>query len=114
MRILSKLILIFCLVGFTVQAQDKVFKIEDGDFKYKGESIHIYAGEMHYARIPKEYWRHRLQMMKALGLNAVNTYVFWNYHNTAPGEWDWKSDNKNLTEFIKLAEEEGLFEKDFL
>ena len=109
MRILSKLILIFCLVGFTVQAQDKVFKIEDGDFKYKGESIHIYAGEMHYARIPKEYWRHRLQMMKALGLNAVNTYVFWNYHNTAPGEWDWKSDNKNLTEFIKLAEEEGLF-----
>ena len=109
MRILSKLILIFCLVGFTVQAQDKVFKIEDGDFKYKGESIHIYAGEMHYARIPKEYWRHRLQMMKALGLNAVNTYVFWNYHNTAPGKWDWKSDNKNLTEFIKLAEEEGLF-----
>ncbi|MFC6858116.1 beta-galactosidase [Zunongwangia atlantica] len=109
MRILSKLILIFCLVGFTVQAQNKVFKIEDGDFKYNGESIHIYAGEMHYARIPKEYWRHRLQMMKALGLNAVNTYVFWNYHNTAPGEWDWKSDNKNLTEFIKLAEEEGLF-----
>ncbi|SFB87726.1 beta-galactosidase [Zunongwangia mangrovi] len=109
MRILSKLVLLVCLFSFTVQAQDEVFKIEDGDFKYKGESIHIYAGEMHYARIPKEYWRHRLQMMKALGLNAVNTYVFWNYHNTAPGKWDWKSDNKNLTEFIKLAEEEGLF-----
>ena len=109
MRILSKLVLLVCLFSFNVQAQDEVFKIEDGDFKYKGEPIHIYAGEMHYARIPKEYWRHRLQMMKALGLNAVNTYVFWNYHNTAPGKWDWKSDNKNLTEFIKLAEEEGLF-----
>ena len=64
---------------------------------------------MHYARIPKAYWRHRLQMIKALGLNAVNTYVFWNYHNTAPGKWDWTSGNKNLPEFIKMAKEEGLF-----
>ncbi|WBL25219.1 beta-galactosidase [Zunongwangia sp. HGR-M22] len=109
MRILSNLIVLFCLVGFSMQAQKEVFKIEDGNFQYKGEPIHIYSGEMHYSRIPKPYWRHRMKMVKAMGLNAITTYVFWNYHNTAPGEWDWKSGNKNLQEYIKMAEEEGLF-----
>lgn len=64
---------------------------------------------MHYARIPKEYWRHRLQMVKAMGLNTVATYVFWNYHEISPGVWDFKTENKNLPEFIRTAQEEGLF-----
>ena len=64
---------------------------------------------MHYARIPKEYWRHRFQMIKAMGLNTVATYVFWNYHETEPGKWDFETGNKNLKEYIKTAQEEGLF-----
>lgn len=63
---------------------------------------------MHFARVPQEYWRHRLKMMKAMGLNSVATYVFWNYHETAPGVWDFKTGNKNISEFIKIAGEEGL------
>ncbi|SIS61664.1 beta-galactosidase [Filimonas lacunae] len=85
------------------------FDIKDGNFLYDGKPVQIHSGEMHYARVPKEYWRHRLQMMKAMGLNAVATYVFWNYHNTAPGVWDFTSDNKNMAEFIKLAQQEGLW-----
>ena len=64
---------------------------------------------MHYARVPKEYWRHRFQMIRAMGLNTVATYVFWNYHETAPGVWDFETQNKNLAEYIKTAQEEGLF-----
>lgn len=63
---------------------------------------------MHYARIPREYWKHRLQMAKAMGLNAVCTYVFWNYHETAPGMWDFKNENRDLRAFIKIAQEQGL------
>lgn len=74
-----------------------------------GKPLRIYSGEMHYARIPKEYWSHRFKMMKAMGLNTVATYVFWNYHNTAPGVWDFKSGNKDLVEYIKTAQKEGLF-----
>ena len=95
--------------GHHSQAQGKDFAIRKGAFYYAGHPIKIYSGEMHYARIPKEYWRHRLKMLKAMGLNTVATYVFWNYHNTAPGVWDFKTGNKDLAGFIRTAQEEGLF-----
>jgi Beta-galactosidase len=84
------------------------FTIANGSFLYDGKPMQIHSGEMHYARVPAPYWRHRLQMMKAMGLNAITTYVFWNYHETSPGQWDWKTGNRNLREFIKTAGEEGL------
>jgi beta-galactosidase len=72
-----------------------------------GKATPIYSGEMHYSRIPHEYWRHRLQMMKGMGLNTVATYVFWNWHETEPGKWDFEGD-KNLAEYIKIAGEEDM------
>lgn len=101
---------IFLLLVGNANGQTKhSFAIANGNFLLDGKPIQIHSGEMHYARIPKEYWRHRLQMMKAMGLNAVATYVFWNYHETAPGVWDFKSDNRNIAEYIKIAQEEGLY-----
>lgn len=98
------------LLALSVNAQKKhTFEVKDGQFLYDGKPTQIHSGEMHYARIPREYWRHRLKMMKAMGLNTVATYVFWNYHNTAPGVWDFKTGNRNLAEYIKTAQEEGLF-----
>jgi len=101
-------LILFCCTGVIAQ-QKQIFEIKEGQFLYNNKPIQIHSGEMHYARIPKEYWRHRLKMLRAMGLNTVATYVFWNYHNTAPGVWDFKTENKNITEFIKLAREEGLF-----
>ena len=75
---------------------------------YDGKPIQIHSGEMHFARVPKPYWKQRLQMIKAMGLNTVATYVFWNYHETSPGVWDFKTGNKNIREFIKAAQEVGL------
>ncbi len=90
-------------------AQSKGFSISDGEFRQDDKVIQIHSGEMHYTRIPKEYWRHRFQMMKAMGLNTVATCVFWNYHETAPGVWDFKTGNKDLAEYIKTAGEEGMY-----
>ena len=84
------------------------FSIAGSAFLLDGKPFQIHSGEMHFARIPKEYWRHRLQMIKALGLNTVSTYVFWNYHETAPGIWDFKTGNRDIASFIKIAGEEGL------
>jgi len=47
-------------------------------------------------------------MIKAMGLNAVATYVFWNYHEVAPGKWDFKTGNRDIRTFIKTAQQEGL------
>lgn len=91
-----------------IQAKEKhVFEIKNGNFVFDGEPTRIVSGEMHYARIPHQYWRHRLQMVKAMGLNTVATYVFWNLHEPEEGKWDFNGD-KDLAGFIKIAGEEGL------
>ena len=100
-------ILLFCNFQ-NVSAQDSGVTISNGEFMQHGKVLKIHSGEMHYSRIPKPYWRHRLQMLKAMGMNTVATYVFWNYHETSPGIWDFKTGNRDLAGFIKLAGEEGL------
>ena len=104
---LLPLFLIFIITSFAQQKH--TFEIKDGNFVYDGKPIQIHSGEMHFARVPKPYWRQRLQMMKAMGLNTVATYVFWNYQEPSPGVWDFKTDNRNIAEFIKTAQEVGLF-----
>lgn len=110
---LTLALLLFLFLGVNAQnkktPQKHSFKIADGNFLLDGKPIRLHSGEMHYSRIPQPYWRHRLKMMKAMGLNAVATYVFWNYHEIAPGVWDFKTGNRNLAEYIKIAQEEGLF-----
>ncbi|HSN50811.1 MAG TPA: beta-galactosidase, partial [Bacteroidales bacterium] len=106
--IVSFIVTSFVGSGFT-QGKNHSFEIKAGQFNYDGKPILIHSGEMHYPRVPREYWRHRFKMMRALGLNAVSTYVFWNYHNTAPGVWNFSTGNKDLAAFIKTAQEEGLF-----
>lgn len=102
------ILLFTCSFLFAFAQQKHTFAVSDGEFRYDGKPVKIYSGEMHYSRIPHEYWKHRLQMIKAMGLNTVATYVFWNYHETASGVWDFTSGNRNLREFIKLAGDEGL------
>jgi beta-galactosidase len=100
--------LLLVLLSFGVAAQAAhTFEIKDGNFYRDGKVTRILSGEMHYSRIPHEYWRHRLRMMKGMGLNTVATYVFWNYHETAPGVWDFTGD-RNLAEYIRIAGEENM------
>ena len=65
------------------------------------------SGSMHYSRVPPFYWRDRLEKLHAAGLNAVQTYVPWNFHETEPGTYDF-SGGKNLVEFIKIVQNVGL------
>lgn len=85
------------------------FTLGRGAFLLDGKPLQIISGEMHYARIPREYWRHRLQMAKAMGLNTIATYVFWNYHEVRPGVFDFHTGNRDLAEFIRIAQQEGLW-----
>ncbi|MGH7625587.1 MAG: beta-galactosidase, partial [Gemmatimonadaceae bacterium] len=85
------------------------FRIAKGAFLLDGKPLQIISGEMHYARIPRAYWRQRLRMAKAMGLNTIATYVFWNYHEVRPGVFDFRTGNRDLAAFIRLAQEEGLW-----
>ncbi len=83
------------------------FEIRD-DFYLNGEKIKIISGGVHYFRIPPEYWRDRLEKLKALGCNTVETYIPWNLHEKEKGKFDF-SGILDVTRFVRTAQELGLW-----
>ncbi len=109
---LNKAIIYFTilLLGLSVNAQTKhSFVLSKNDFLLDNKPFQIIGGEMHPARIPKEYWRHRIQMAKAMGCNTIAAYIFWNYHEPKENAFDFKTENRNITEFIKICQQEGMW-----
>jgi len=110
MKPLALLVILMYPVFLTAFAQRPVhtFGFGKDNFLLDGKPLVLISGEMHFARIPREYWRDRLQMAKAMGLNTIATYVFWNYHEPEKGEFNF-SGNANVAEFVRIAHEEGLW-----
>ena len=96
------------LLPFTASAAASRFAIGDNDFLLDGKPLQIRCGEMHFARVPPEYWRHRLQAIKAMGLNTVCAYLFWNFHEWREGKFDWR-EGRDAAAFCRIAQEEGLW-----
>jgi beta-galactosidase len=84
------------------------FQVENGKFMLNGKPFQIVAGSMHYMRVPRADWRIRLRMAKAMGLNTITTYVFWNAHEPEPGVFDF-SGRRDVAEFVREAQQEGLY-----
>ncbi|WP_256009384.1 glycoside hydrolase family 35 protein [Desertivirga xinjiangensis] len=84
------------------------FALGDSTFLLDGKPLQMISGEMHCARIPREYWRDRMKAAKAMGLNTIGTYVFWNAHEPVQGKYDF-SGNNDIAEFVRIAGEEGLW-----
>src|SRR5271155_5479135 len=82
--------------------------IAGSQFVRNGKRYQIISGAIHYPRVPRAYWRDRLRKARAMGLNAVETYVFLNEHEISPGQFDF-SGQKDVAEFIREAQQEGLF-----
>lgn len=78
------------------------FTSGNGTFLLNGEPFTVKAAELHYPRIPADYWEHRIEMCKALGMNAICLYVFWNAHEQKEGEIDFTGQN-DLRRFIELC-----------
>ncbi|HLP77520.1 MAG TPA: beta-galactosidase [Candidatus Paceibacterota bacterium] len=110
MKLLS-LIAVATLAISTANAAEPAkhtFAIGTNDFLLDGQRFQIRCGEIHAARVPAEYWRHRLQMAKAMGLNTVCAYLFWNLHEPKPGEYVWTGQADDA-EFCRIAQQEGLW-----
>lgn len=83
------------------------FEAGDGTFLLNGEPMVVKAAELHYPRIPRPYWEQRIKMCKALGMNAVCLYVFWNSHEPKPDQFDFTGQN-DLREFVKLCQKNDM------
>jgi beta-galactosidase len=95
------------LMGIGARAQH-TFALSDTAFLLDSKPFVIISGEMHYPRVPREAWRARMKMAKAMGLNTIGTYVFWNVHEPQKGVFDF-SGNNDVREFVNIAREEGLW-----
>lgn len=102
--------LIVIVTAFTspATAVEHNFSIGKSDFLLDDKPLQIRCGELHFARVPREYWQHRLKMCKAMGLNTVCAYLFWNFHERTPGEFTWDG-QADAAEFCRMAQEEGLW-----
>jgi beta-galactosidase len=112
-EMLKKLLICFVLIfnGILItkaQIVTHTFALGDTTFLLDGKPLQMISGEMHYTRIPREYWRERMKMAKAMGLNTIGTYVFWNAHEPVPGKYDFTGNN-DIAEFVRIAKEEGLW-----
>ncbi len=96
------------LSGQVLAAASARFSIGPKDFLLDGKPLQIRCGEMHFARVPREYWGHRLKAIKAMGLNTVCAYLFWNYHEWREGKVDWRG-QRDAAEFCRMAQKEGLW-----
>ncbi len=104
---LPLIFLLFLHPGHFTFAATGSFRIAGSTFLLDGKPFIIHSGEIHYIRVPHEYWRERLHTVHAMGLNTVCTYIFWNAHEPEPGQWDFAGD-KNVAEFVRTAQREGL------
>ena len=66
-KILFGILAMLCCTLYAADKDRHTFAIQNGQFLYDGKPTPIYSGEMHYERVPAQYWRHRLRMMKAMG-----------------------------------------------
>ena len=94
----------------TMQAASKpgTFTTGNKTFLLNGKPFVVKAAEVHYPRIPRPYWEHRIQMCKALGMNTVCIYVFWNIHEQKEGQFDFTGNN-DVAEFCRIAQKNGMY-----
>lgn len=104
---MKKLILLLILIfSLPVAAQD--YTIGKSTFLLNGKPFTVKAAELHYTRIPAPYWEHRIEMCKALGMNTICLYVFWNIHEQTEGQFDFTGQN-DIAAFCRLAQKHGMY-----
>ncbi|KAL6743351.1 hypothetical protein Aduo_016397 [Ancylostoma duodenale] len=77
-------------------------------FLLDGQPFRYISGSIHYFRIHPSQWKDRLERVRALGFNAIQYYIPWNFHEVYEGEYDF-SDWRNFTEFSRIAYDLGMY-----
>lgn len=106
--ILMALLLACVLPDRAMAAERESFAVGKNTFLLNGKPFVVKAAEVHYPRIPRPYWEHRIKMCKALGMNTLCLYVFWNIHEQKEGVYDFSGQN-DVAEFCRLAQKNGMY-----
>lgn len=94
-------------LGTSSSPEGQTWTVDATSLMHNGKRVIPVMGEIHYTRVPESQWRTELLKMKAGGINAIATYVFWIHHEEIEGQYDW-SGNRHLRKFVTLCKELGL------
>lgn len=109
LNILHSLLLVSALFFTSCGGSQRgTFEVGNGTFLLNGEPFVVKAAELHYPRIPEPYWEQRIQSCKALGMNTICLYVFWNLHEPQKDHFDFTGNN-DLAAFCRLAQKHGMY-----
>lgn len=89
-------------------AAPRRFQFDSTRFLLDGRPFTMISGEMQPARIPHQYWTHRIRMAKAMGCNTIACYVFWSFHEPAEARFDFTSPERDIARFLHACAAEGL------
>ncbi|MDR0507255.1 MAG: beta-galactosidase [Dysgonamonadaceae bacterium] len=104
----TSFILLLFQFSCTQKNTKETFDIGTKTFMLNGKPFVVKAAELHYPRIPSAYWEHRIKMCKALGMNTVCLYIFWNLHEPEEGKFDF-SGNSDVAAFCRLVQKHGMY-----
>ena len=98
----------FCNISAQTGSQSGSFRIGNKTFLLNEKPFVVKAAEVHYPRIPREYWDQRIKMCKSLGMNTLCIYIFWNIHEQQEGQFDFTGNN-DIRAFVQLAQKNGMY-----
>ncbi|MBC7886975.1 MAG: beta-galactosidase [Ferruginibacter sp.] len=106
---ITALFLMACTPVSTAQVQQPgTFVAGKNEFLLNGKPFVVRAAELHYSRIPAAYWEQRIQLCKAMGMNTICIYLFWNLHEQQQGVFDF-SGQQDVAAFVRLIQKNGMY-----
>jgi beta-galactosidase len=96
------------VTGIVPDGKPHKFEARDRQFFIDGQPTMLVAGEMHFGRVQPEDWETRIRQAKAMGLNTISFYLFWNQVETKEGKFDFTG-MTDVRRVLKLCQENGMW-----
>jgi beta-galactosidase len=84
------------------------FEARDRNFWIDGEQTLLVSGEMHFGRVLPEDWETRIKQAKAMGLNTISFYLFWNLCEPEEGKFTFTG-MTDVRRVLQLCQQNGMW-----
>jgi amino acid transporter len=76
-----------------------------------GNPFFVYGASFFYERVPRSEWSASIAQYRALGINTIDLYVMWNWHETRNGVFDFtgrSNPRRDLQGLLRIIDRNGL------
>jgi Glycosyl hydrolases family 35 len=80
------------------------------ELRVDGVPFFVHSAAFHYYRIPRDQWSFLLDRYRAMGINTIDIYIPWNWHEPREGEFDFDghtNPRRDLRALLQLITADG-------